>query len=115
MGLYFLYIMPGFYCVHREIRLNTDIFFPGRGVFICRLILNRNQVLTSLPQNPGTGIYTSNTYSEIIMPRVRICAQCGQMTELQYTDEEWEDRDFLCELCEEQDEVEVEEFDDEEE
>lgn len=34
------------------------------------------------------------------MARTRVCAQCGQLTELEYDDHEWEERDFLCEQCE---------------
>ena len=36
------------------------------------------------------------------MPRVRVCAQCGRLTELEYNDDEWEERDFLCEACEDE-------------
>ena len=36
------------------------------------------------------------------MPRIRICSQCGQNTEFEYDDHEWEDRGYLCEYCEEE-------------
>jgi DNA-directed RNA polymerase subunit RPC12/RpoP len=40
------------------------------------------------------------------MPRIRICSQCGQETEYEYDDSEWEDRNYECEQCEQENEEE---------
>ena len=40
------------------------------------------------------------------MCRVRECSQCGEMSEYEYSDEEWEERGCICELCEQENEDE---------
>ncbi|NLV27388.1 MAG: hypothetical protein GXY48_09520 [Methanomicrobiales archaeon] len=37
---------------------------------------------------------------------IRTCSQCGEETENEYDDYEWEDRDCLCEICEQEREEE---------
>lgn len=40
------------------------------------------------------------------MCRVRECSQCGEMSDYEYSDEEWEDRGCICEQCEQENEDE---------
>lgn len=37
---------------------------------------------------------------------VRTCSNCGSETESEYTDGEWDDRDNLCEMCEQENDEE---------
>jgi hypothetical protein len=46
------------------------------------------------------------SYSDDDGPSIRTCSQCGEETEYEYDDDEWESRDCLCEQCEDDQEVE---------